>query len=41
MRPWLRAHIAADALDEIDGAGHVGIDHAPHLVEILIEEGTA
>jgi hypothetical protein len=20
MRPWLRAHIAADALDEIDGA---------------------
>jgi hypothetical protein len=28
-------------VDEVNGAGDVGVDHAPDLFEFLIEEGTA
>ena len=34
-------HIVTYPVDQIDGAGDVGVDHAPYLPKILIKEGTA
>src|SRR5689334_13101794 len=34
----LAAHLFRDALDEIDGARDVGVDHVLHLGEFLVEE---
>ena len=36
--PLARAHVTADLLDEIDGAGDVGVHDAHDVIEILIEE---
>ena len=36
-----RAHVADDLLDQVDGAGDVGIDDAAYIGEILVEEGVA
>src|SRR5205085_8836348 len=35
------AHLAADLLDQVDGAGDVGVDDVAHFVEVLVEESAA
>ena len=34
-------HVAADLVHQIERAGDVGVDHMPHVVEVLIEERLA
>lgn len=32
------AHVSSDFVDEINGAGHVGVNDATNVVEVLIEK---
>jgi len=41
IRPSPRAHVAADFLDQVDGARDVGVDDVADVPEILVEEGFA
>jgi len=41
MRPLPRAHLLADAVDEADRAGDVGVDDVEDVVEVLVEERVA
>jgi hypothetical protein len=41
MRPLPWARIAPHFLNEVDRARDIGVDHAPDLVELLVEEALA
>jgi hypothetical protein len=32
------AHVLSDPLNEVDGAGHVGVDDSKNVIEVLIEK---
>jgi hypothetical protein len=37
----LRAHVPAELLNEVDGAGDIGVDHLQDVIEVLIQEALA
>jgi hypothetical protein len=41
MRPRSRARISRDLVQQVKGAGHVGVEHQLGLREVFVEEGVA